>query len=152
MPAFETTQLGTIFFDADSTIEFPRGLPGFDHLRRFAAVRFPNTDPLVYLQSLEDPAVCFLTAPVGVVCPGYRLEMLPEDLETVGLPATRRPAVGREVLGLAVLSVREEGTTANLLAPVVIGLSSRRAVQAVSTTGAYSHRHALEAEEAAVCS
>lgn len=152
MPAFETQQLGTITYDRDGTIEFPHGLPGFDHLRRFAAVRLPKTDPLVYLQSLEDPAVCFLTAPVTSVCPDYRLEVGAEDLEAVGLAANRRPAIGRDVLCLAVLSLRESGPSANLLAPVVVNLRNRQAVQAVSPRGDYSHQYALEREEAAVCS
>ncbi|MGD0500131.1 MAG: flagellar assembly protein FliW [Bryobacteraceae bacterium] len=152
MPAFETQQLGTIIYDPDAAIEFPHGLPGFDHLHQFAAVRLPKTDPLVYLQSLEDPAVCFLTAPVAAVCPDYRLEVSAEDLEAVGLAAARRPAIGRDVLCLAVLSLREGGPRANLLAPVVVNLRNRKAVQAVSPRGDYSHQYALAPEEAAVCS
>ena len=46
MPAFETQQLGIILYDQEAVFEFPRGLPGFDHLRRFAAVHLPKTDPL----------------------------------------------------------------------------------------------------------
>ena len=152
MPAFETQQLGTILYDQEAVFEFPRGLPGFDHLRRFAAVHLPKTDPLVYLQSLEDPAVCFLTAPVTAIFPDYRLEACAEDLELVGLAAARQPTLGRDALCLAVVSLRESGPSANLLAPVVVNLRNRQAVQAVSQRGDYSHRYALASEEAPVCS
>jgi flagellar assembly factor FliW len=152
MPEYQTRRLGTLRFEPHDVIEFPRGLPGFDHLRRFALVRIPKTDPLVYLQSLEDPAVCFLTAPMGAVDPDYRLEMDPDDVELVGLPPTRRPVVGKDVCCLAVLAVRESGPTANLLAPVVLNLRNRKAVQAVSQRGEYSHRHTLGPGQAAVCS
>jgi flagellar assembly factor FliW len=53
------------------------------------------------------------------------------------------------VLCLAVLSIRETGPTANLLAPVVINPKACRAVQAVAEGGGYSHQHALEPLEAA---
>ena len=152
MPEYETRLLGTIAVEDDSLIEFPRGLPGFDHLRRFAAVRIPKTDPLVYLQSLEDPAVCFVTTPIQNVSPDYRLDVDAEDLELAGLSRSRRPAIGSDVWCLAILSVRESGVTANLRAPVVVNLRNWRAVQAISPRDAYSHQFALEPEEAVLCS
>ena len=55
-------------------------LPGFDSRRRFVAVRFVESDPLIYLQSLEDPALCFVTMPILSVDPRYRLKVSSEDL------------------------------------------------------------------------
>jgi flagellar assembly factor FliW len=152
MPVFETQRLGSITYDPESTIEFPRGLPGFDDRRAFVAVHVPGADPLVFLQSLEDPGLCFITAPVQAIDPAYRLEVGEEDLALVGLPVSRRPAIGREALCLVVLSVRESGPTANLLGPLLINLRNRKAVQAVSVAPGYSHQHALEPEAESVCS
>ena len=56
------------------------------------------------------------------------------------------------MLCLTVLSVRETGPTANLLAPIVVNLRNRKAVQAVAAESDYSHQHALMPEEASVCS
>ena len=152
MPVFESQRLGSITYDPESAIEFPRGLPGFDERRWFVAVHLPGASPLIFLQSLEDPGLCFITAPVGAVDPAYRLEVGGEDLALVGLPVSRRPVIGREALCLVVLSTRESGPTANLLAPVVINLRNRKAVQAVSVAPGYSHQHALEPEGVPVCS
>ena len=66
----------------------------------------------------------------------------------MGLPLDRQPRLGNEVLCLAVLSLRETGPTANLLAPVVVNLSNYRAVQALAPESNYSHQHALVPEEA----
>ena len=159
----ETKNFGKISFEPESELEFPGGLPGFDDRKRFVAVRFVESDPLVYLQSLEDPGLCFITMPILAVDPKYRLKVSGEDLEQVGLPAARQPRIGDDVLCLTVLSVRETGPTANLLAPVVINLRSRKAVQAVAQEPGYSHQHVLLpgesaaeaaslAEEASVCS
>jgi flagellar assembly factor FliW len=150
MPVAQTTSFGQIAYDSESVIEFPRGLPGFDERRRFVAVRFPESDPLIFLQSLEETGPCFITLPVRAVEPHYPLEMNEEDLALVDLAAGRRPAIGKDVLCLAVVSIREEGPTANLLAPVVVNLRNRKAVQAVAAEPRYSHRHAL-GREAPVC-
>jgi flagellar assembly factor FliW len=51
-----------------------------------------------------------------------------------------------------VLSIREGGPTANLLAPLVINMRNLKAVQAVAAESGYSHQHVLLPEEAPVCS
>jgi flagellar assembly factor FliW len=152
MPEMETKSFGKISFERDAELEFPSGLPGFEERRRFVAVRFEETDPLVYLQSLEDADLCFITMPTLAVDPGYKLKVSGEDLEQLGLPATRQPRIGEDVLCLTVLSIRESGPTANLLAPIVVNLGNRRAVQAIAPESDYSHQFALMPDEASVCS
>ena len=152
MPFLNTKNLGAITWEPASEIFFPCGLPGFEDRQRFVAVHFGHTDPLIFLQSVEDPALCFITVPVRAVEPDYRLSAAEEDLALVGLPTDRPPRIGEDVHCLAVLSVRETGTTANLLAPVIVNLKNLKAVQAVAQEGGYSHRHPLQAEEmAAAC-
>jgi flagellar assembly factor FliW len=72
-------------------------------------------------------------------------------LEILGWKSNRQPRIGQDVLCLTVLSFQKSGTTANLLAPVVVDLNNRRAVQAVAQESVYSHQHALFAQEASVC-
>src|SRR5690242_16688323 len=152
MPSVQTNYFGTIPYDEQATIEFPRGLPGFEERRRFVALRFADSQPLVYLQSLEDPGLCFITLPILAIDPGYQLQVSPEDRGLVGLAPGGPLRIGTDVLCLAVISVREGGPTANLLAPVVVNLSNHQAVQAVDAESGYSHQHQLVAQEAPVCS
>ena len=100
----ETKNFGKISFEPDSELEFPCGLPGFDSRRRFVAVRFVESDPLVYLQSLEDPDLCFITMPILAADPRYKLKVSGEDLDQLGLPQARQPRIGEDVLCLTVLS------------------------------------------------
>ena len=74
-----------------------------------------------------------------------------QDLEVLGLPAHHQPRIGEDILCLAVLSIRKTGTTANLLAPVVVNLKNYRAVQAVTPESGYSHQHLLFPQEAVAC-
>jgi flagellar assembly factor FliW len=148
----ETKNFGKISFEPESELEFPGGLPGFDSRKRFVAVRFVESDPLIYLQSLEDPDLCFITMPILAVDPGYKLKMNGEDLDRLGLSPARQPAIGEDVLCLTVISVQETGPTANLMAPIVVNLRNRKAVQSVPAESDYSHQHALMPQEASVCS
>lgn len=152
MPTIETKNFGPVSYEPESALEFPRGLPGFDHCRGFVALHFAQSDPLIFLQSLEDPGLCFITMPVLAVNPQYRLRVEPEDLELIGLPPGQQPVIGEQVLCLTVLSIREDGPTANLLAPIVVNLRNRKSVQAVARESSYSHQQPMFAEEAVACS
>lgn len=151
MLLFETKNFGLIECEMESAIEFPRGLPGFEERRRFLPIRTEATEPLIYLQSLEDGNLCFITLPVLAVDPAYRLDISDEDLEEIGLPRGHAPDLGPEVLCLVVVSVKEEGPTANLLAPIIVNVGNRRGVQAIAPHSAYVHDHALLPQEAPAC-
>jgi flagellar assembly factor FliW len=157
MPEIDTTHFGRISYETDSTFYFPGGLPGFEQVRSFLPLSFPDSQPLIFLQSLDDPGLCFITLPVLAADPGYRLEVSPEDLAAIGMPARVQPKIGADVLCLAVLTLRKEGPTANLLAPIVVNLRNRRGVQAIAPGGGYSHQHAVvpaqtAEEQPAACS
>jgi len=105
----------------------------------------------VFLQSLECPELCFLALPVQVVRPDYVVVLTPEDQAILGLPADRTPAIGRDVVALAILSLVEgEAPTANLRAPVLIHMQTRIAVQAIRPDEIYLCREAFVPE--GVCS
>jgi flagellar assembly factor FliW len=134
-------------YEEDAVFHFPHGLPGFEEETRFLPIEQPYTRPILFLQSLRQSGLCFITLPVRVVDPEYRLAVPPEDLDLLELPLHRQPKVGSEVLCLTILTIRPgEPTTANLLAPVVVHLGSRRAVQAVSAEPAYSSQFPLSTD------
>jgi flagellar assembly factor FliW len=143
MPVFASSHFGPISYEPEAAVEFPRGLPGFENSRQFLAIGLPQSEPLVFLQSLEQSDLCFISVPVQVVDRTYRLRMSPEDLESIGFGGRAAPQPGEDVLCLAVLSVREDGPSANLLAPIVVNPLNHRAVQAVAPETAYSHQHSL---------
>jgi len=151
MPETETANFGTIYFTPESVFEFPNGLPGFEERRRFLPVQNPQTAPILFLQSMEVPSLCFTTLPIWVVDPQYCLRITEQDLEVLGFPAGHEPRIGAEVLCLAVLSIRSTGTSANLLAPVVVNLKNYKAVQAVTSESGYSHQHLLFPQEVLAC-
>jgi flagellar assembly factor FliW len=139
-----TRQFGLFEYDPETALEFPAGLPGFETERRFVLIERPNLAPILFLQSLDSPDLCFPAAPVKAIDPHYELVITPEDLRPLG------PNLPESLVCLAMLSAPENGPlTANLLAPVVIDQGTRRAVQAVRMDSRYSHRHPLTPAETA---
>lgn len=137
MPRAQTERFGVLEYAEESTLLFPRGLPGFESCRRFVLLDDPRLKPLLHLQSLERPELCFLAVPVRSIEPEYETTLSEEDKETLG---REHP----ETLDLTLLSAGGDGElTANLLAPVVIDLATQRGVQAVRWDARYSHRHAV---------
>lgn len=135
----DTTQFGTIDYDEASVVHFPAGLPAFESETRFLLIEQTESAPVVFLQSLATPRLLFLALPARFVDPGFRLELVPEEREALGLEPGRELVEGEAIVTLAILTVREgEAVTANLLAPVVIAARTRRALQIVLTDSGYA--------------
>lgn len=154
MPKCQTKYHGEMNYDEEATLHFPRGLFAFESETRFLPIERSDLRPLVFLQSLSTPDLCFISLPVFVVDRNYSLSLKPEELATVGLRADQQPEIGTDVLCLALVSMHADGpTTANLLAPVVVNRKNSKAIQAVSLNQNYPHQARLPASsEELVCS
>jgi flagellar assembly factor FliW len=152
MQSVDTKYFGTLPYREESVFDFPLGLPSFENEKRFVPIELPEHAPLLFLQSLNQPELCFLTFPILVVDGDYRLTMSCEDLAALELDPHRQPTLGSEVLVLALVSMHDGfSATANLMAPIVVNLKTRRALQAIREDATYSHQHpvALKAREEA---
>lgn len=147
MPVANTRRFGELNYEDSSALHFPWGLPGFEKCTRFTLVERPGFSPIAFLQSLDDAELCFLAAPVTAIDPLYEPAVMHEDLDRLNLP---NPPLSDALL-LALLCAPENGPlTANLLAPVVVNLRTRVAVQAVRPDQRYSHQHPLPSGPAEV--
>jgi flagellar assembly factor FliW len=131
--------LGEIECDPRAEIFFPAGLPGFEQEHRMLPVEIPSQRPLVYLQSLVNPDVCFAALPVFVVNPAFQLHLSEDELFTLELPTESAPAIGADVICLALLISSGDGVRANLNAPIVINLHNSRGVQCLCARNAAAH-------------
>lgn len=125
---------GNIEIADEKVLDFPAGLPGFEHCRRFALVHEEGHDPDVFLlQSLDDAEVAFsVTGPERL---GINFEFELDD-EELALLQLREPADA----AVAVIIRREAedeagpastGLRANFMAPLVINAATRRGLQKV---------------------
>lgn len=154
MAKCRTKSHGEIEYSEDVVMRFSEGLFGFESETGFLPIEVPALHPLLFLQSVQREGLCFTTLPILVIDPDYRLNLSSADLELAGLSTERQPVIGEDVLCLAILTLHKDGpTTANLIAPLVINLRTREAVQALILDSEYSHQHVFPATEPeAICS
>ena len=152
MPDIETKYFGTMHYEEESIFSFPSGLPGFENETKFVFIGLPQHAPLVFLQSIVRQDLCFLALPALAVDREYRLAVSDDDLLSLDLQPGRQPALATEVLVLALVSLQHGGVaTANLMAPVVVNLTTRRALQAIRQDSRYSHQQAIELVKEGTC-
>jgi flagellar assembly factor FliW len=150
MPRTETKFFGPVDYQADSVFHFPSGLPGFEDHRNFVFLHVPQSEPLMFLQSLSNRNLCFVLLPILVADPHYSLNLTSEELFELDLPAGREPLIGEDILCATLICVAQgEVPTANLMAPVVVNLRKHIGMQVIHGDSGYSHRHPLLREEAA---
>jgi flagellar assembly factor FliW len=108
-------------------LEFVAPMPGFPAQRQFVLVQMDDAGLLYSLTSFDAPELRFLVVPPAPFFPDYAVEVDDESLVALGLPDAE------DLLILLVLTAGETPaeTTANLMAPIVVSQSSRRAVQLV---------------------
>ena len=143
-PLTMETRFGQFTFDPDNAVTMPNGLPGFPGEQDFALASFPDARLASFklMQSLSDPELSFIVAPLnvesGIIAPND-VERL---LDTLSIP-------GADAAFLLIVTVRkdaEEGVkvSGNLRAPVVVDTRTRLAHQYVMENDDYPIQHPLD--------
>lgn len=147
MPKIQTRYFNELEHSEEAVFQFPAGIPGFEEHTAFVFVEQAHASPLIFMQSLRDPNLCFIALPAVVLEPEYRLELSAEEGVALGLPYAEKPEIVPELIPLALVTVSgEEDPVANLMSPVVLNLKGRRGIQAIQLGSRYSLRHPLAAQ------
>jgi flagellar assembly factor FliW len=148
MPRLVSQYFGELDYSPEAVFQFPEGIPAFEDQTAFVFLEQARAHPLVFMQSLDNPGLCFITVPVFVVDTGYHLDPAPEDLASLELAPELAPQIGLEILCLALVTVSKGADpTVNLLSPIVLNLRNRKGRQVIQPSAGYSIRHPLLARE-----
>lgn len=132
------TRFGDVEYHPDKTIHFPKGLLGFESLREFMVMPAESEDPLICLQSLEDPQVAFLMVDPQRYFPEYRVDIGGQEAWGLGLEQDDAYCI------LTMITVHpDQSVTLNLVAPVLYAPRTQRALQIVLENTEYSVRTPL---------
>lgn len=125
-------------------ILFHDGLPGVPG-RQFVILKPEGLEPIVMLQSLDDPDVGIPAIPCASVVGDYHLEFDGNDREALELNGDSSDP---ELLYLAVLLVdgQEHGPCCNLAAPIVINPANNRGRQVTRLDSTYAALHPISGD------
>jgi len=114
--SYHTLRFGTIEYEEADAIRLESGVAPYGWATRFVLVSNEDEEPFSWLQSLDDPALCFVVAPLGELfrehCARVRSSLRQRNGGSVGPSAT--------LLGIVVLAPDPSEMTINLLAPIVM--------------------------------
>ncbi|WP_258359761.1 flagellar assembly protein FliW [Moorella sulfitireducens (nom. illeg.)] len=136
----QTSRFGVVEIEAADVLNFPGGIPAFEHLHKFFLHPIPENPAFTWLQAVADPDVAFLLVDPFLFFPGYEVE-IPE-----GLQRELEIKEAADVLALSVVTVPDGDVrrmTANLVAPVVINRKARLGRQFIMEGTRYTTRHPL---------
>jgi len=130
----ESTNFGAITFKSEDVLEVPDGMLGFSQLSRFLLIESEDFEPFRFLQSIDEPVICFTLIDPLLVDEAYRLELTSEDQQKLGLD---KPDQGL-VYSVVTLAENPQGATVNLYAPLVINTLNMRGSQVILFNSNYS--------------
>ena len=151
MPTLDTRQFGMIEYADEATLDFPCGMPAFEHRTRFLLIEKDSFAPFLFLQSVADGQLSFLVLPVTRIDPAYQAVLEPEEMELLGMVEASTPdglPTLAPLVTLAVVTLTPGGApTANLVAPILIHMQNRRGMQSIQAASNYSHQTPLPVGE-----
>ena len=141
MKSYET-KFGTLEIEEKDIILFEFGIPGFEELKKFYILNLEETNPILWLVSLENKDISFPVIPPTGVRIDYSYDISQDIVDYLEL---KKP---EDVFTLSILTIREkkENITINLAAPILISLVNNKALQYILENFDYNTEHSFNDE------
>lgn len=140
----QTRDLGEMEIDEKDIVTFTGPIFGFEEYRRYVFLYEKElSEHFIWLQSVEEPELCFILVQPDLITDQYRPELPPEAKELLG---------EGDYMCWLIASLREPFTdsTVNLRSPIVVNPELHQAAQFV-LDGSLPIRHPLVREGGAQC-
>ncbi|MDV4149724.1 flagellar assembly protein FliW [Clostridium sp. AL.422] len=124
---------GKIIYEENEIINFNKGIPGFQDLKKFVIKEVGEDSPFSILQSLEDREIGFVLVSPFLVYDDYEINLKDEIINNLGIKSSE------EVLlySLVTLNSTVKEITANLKAPLVINIRNKKGQQYIIDKDTY---------------
>ncbi len=132
-------RFGEISYSEEDVLFFPRGIPAFEKNCSWVLAGDEN-NAIKWLQNIEDGELALPVTTPDAVMPDYNAKIPEDELDLVGSRDRGDLAL------LIVVSIPESAPwnmTANLRAPILVNLKSRKAVQVIVSNEEYPIRHVV---------
>jgi flagellar assembly factor FliW len=137
-----TVRFGPIEIDESKLIIFDEGIPGLDEYKRYALLQFEESYPIIWLQSVDEGAICLPVLDTFVVIKDYVFDIEDADVKALELKGPE----DLHIVSVLVIPEEIKGMTANLAAPIIINTVIGKAKQIVLSGSNYNVRTPIFAE------
>lgn len=129
-----TVRFGEIDIDESRIFNFSLPIIGFKELTKFVILDFNKDNFFKWLQSVEDPALAFPIVSVFSMNLDYSIDLPDNVVETLKIKSVE------SILVMNIASIPQDnpqGTTINLLAPIIFNLDESLAGQVILSGSGY---------------
>lgn len=135
----QTKSWGTLEIDIEEIITFPRGIPGFEDVRRFAIFENREIHPFKWLICVDQPDLGFVIISPHLLDSDYNPKLYESDLQELQVAPTDRLTL----FAIVTLTPDPLKSTANLQGPLLINLSKKTGKQIVVVDEEYSVKYPI---------
>ncbi len=128
MMTIQTSRFGELEISEDTLLTFPSGLVGFPTIQQFVVLDVAEDCHYQWLQAIQEPDLALVIIDVHLIDAEFHAQVSDEGLAELGITEND------PVLILAVVTIpsgEPEQATANLRAPLVVNLRTRKGKQLI---------------------
>jgi len=141
LPAVDTTKFGEVKYKKSDVITFIRPILGFNDLTQYFIISRSESEPFKWLQSINDPSICFVIVDPTMVYPEYLVEISPYDVKQLGGTEDLKDY---QIYGIVTVPKgRPDQMSINLQGPVIINVKNLKALQLILNNPDYDIRYSL---------
>ncbi len=124
----QTSRFGILDVSDETLLIFPSGLVGFPAFRRFVVLDAAEDSDYQWLQSVDEPSLAVVIVDVHLLQPEFRIDVPDEGLAELDMTQTDPISIMAVV---TIPSGEPNQATANLRAPLVVNLRTRKGKQMI---------------------
>ncbi|GAA0428464.1 MAG: flagellar assembly protein FliW [Bacillota bacterium] len=132
----ETKYFGEVAIESTSVLDFPSGIPGFNHETQFVLLDFPDNPLFQILQSTTSKETAFIVVNPYHLYEEYTLNLDESIIEILQLSSEEEVVV----LSIVTLKAPFTSSTINLKAPIIINSVKNKGKQLIINTDEYPTR------------
>ena len=139
----KTQRFGEVEYNKEDVLFFPRGIPAFETKTEWILIG-SDESAIKWLQSIDDENLALPVTSPDAIRSDYNARIPEDEITLVG---SVNPS---ELALLIVVSIPQDSPwnmTANLRAPILINIKTRRAVQVIALNEEYPVRHVVFSED-----
>lgn len=140
-----TDRFGVIDVDESTIFTFVKPIIGFNNDKEYILVEYDENSPFKWLQSINSSDLAFPVAFANSFNIDYTFTLSDEDAKAIELENVE------DLLVLNIVNIpykHPENATMNLLSPIVMNFSNKKAMQAILANSNFPSRHPLFPEHA----
>lgn len=139
----KTARFGEVSYSEEDVLFFPRGIPAFESNHKWILAG-SDESAIKWLQNIEDGDLALPVTSPDAIRPDYNARIPEDELKLIG---SVNPS---DLALLIVVSIPRSAPwnmTANLRAPILVNLKTRKAVQVIALNEEYPIRHIIFPED-----